>query len=109
MSTEKILGQSNPSITTETQLYSSICTGGVVCTALNVCNRSTSAVTFRVSVSNTTGATDVKDYLFYGYPLDANESIRHQNLRWTLSSGNTIRVYSDSSSLSFNLFGSEND
>lgn len=103
--TYKVLGQSAPSATTETDLYTVPSATSAVGSTLVIANRSTDT-TFRVSVSVGGGATANKDYLAYDSPITANDTLT-LTLGFTLSTTDKVRVYAGSANLSFNLFGTE--
>ena len=104
--TKKMLGQSAPSATTETTLYTVPSGKTARATALTVCNRSAATVTFRVSVSVGGGATANKDYFYYDVSLAANSTFA-RDVDWYMSSGDIVRVYASTADLSFNLSGEE--
>jgi hypothetical protein len=107
MEYKKILGQSAPAATTETDLYAVPDSKGAVISSIVVCNRSTSA-TFRISVAYGGGATQNYDYLYYDYTIGANET-KEIKCGITLSNADKIKVYASSANLSFNAFGAEFD
>jgi hypothetical protein len=102
----KILGQSSPSATTETALYTVPASTSTVCSSLSICNRGGTQTTFRISFSQGGGATANKDYLYYDVTLAGNDTFV-ATIGVTLSSTDVVRVYSGNSSLSFQLFGTE--
>ena len=104
--TYKILGQSSPSTTTETTLYTVPASTSTICSSISICNRGGTQTTFRVSVSQGGGATANKDYLYYDVTLAGNDTFI-ATIGITLATTDVIRVYSGNSSLSFQLFGSE--
>ena len=102
----KILGQTSPSATTETDLYTVPAATSTVCSSVVICNRGGSQTTFRMSVSQSGGATANKDYIYYDVTLAGNDTFI-ATIGITLSATDKIRVYSGNSSLSFQAFGSE--
>lgn len=104
--TRKVLGQSAPSATTETELYTVPGATTAVVSTITICNRGASAATFRVSVSVNDVATANKDYIYYDVALAANDTFA-ATMGITLGANDTIRVYASSANLSFNLFGQE--
>ena len=104
--TYKILGQSSPSATTETTLYTVPVSTSTICSSISICNRGGTQTTFRVSVSQGGGATANKDYLYYDVTLAGNDTFI-ATIGITLATTDVIRVYSGNASLSFQLFGSE--
>jgi hypothetical protein len=102
----KILGQSSPSATTETDLYTVPSATSTVCSSLSICNRGGTQTTFRVSVSAAGAATANKDYLYYDVTLAGNDTFV-ATIGVTLATTDKIRVYSGNSSLSFQVWGTE--
>lgn len=104
--TYKILGQVSPSATTETDLYTVPAATSTVCSSLSICNRGTTSTTFRVSVSQSGGATANKDYLYYDVTLAGNDTFI-ATVGITMTATDKIRVYAGNSSLSFQVWGTE--
>jgi hypothetical protein len=102
----KILGQSAPSATTETDLYTVPAATETILSSLVVANRGPSAGTFRVSVSVNGAATTNKDYLIYDANLNPNTT-QAFTLGITIDATDKVRVYASSGDFSFNAFGSE--
>lgn len=102
----KVLGQSAPSATTETTLYTVPAATETIVSTLTVANRSSSAATFRVSISVNGAATATKDYLAYDLTCGSNGFIAF-TIGATMDATDVVRVYASSADLSFNLFGSE--
>jgi hypothetical protein len=103
--TYKILGQINPSATTETALYSA--SSAAVVSTISVCNQSSSAATYRIVVRPAADSTTTaKHYIVYGATVPASDSTM-LTLGITLATGDDILVYASSANLSFNAFGSE--
>lgn len=104
--TIKVLGQSAPSATTETALYTVSASTEAVVSTLYVCNRSSAPATFRVSVSVGGGATSNEDYLYYDVTIQGNDSLR-DTVGMSLAATDVVRVYASTANLSFTLFGNE--
>jgi glucose-6-phosphate dehydrogenase assembly protein OpcA len=102
----KILGQSSPSATTETTLYTVPSAKSTVVSSISICNRSSGQTTFRVSISQGGSATANKDYLYYDVTLAGNDTFI-ATIGVTLATTDVVRVYSGNTSLSFQLFGTE--
>jgi len=104
--TIKVLGQSAPSATTETVLYTVPAATSTVASSLVVCNRGTSDTTFRVSISVGGGATANEDYIYYDVILaQADTFIATVGL--TMAASDVVRVYAGNGNLSFSLYGVE--
>ena len=102
----KILGQSSPSATTPTDLYTVPAATSTVCSSVSICNRGATQTTFRVSISQGGAATTNKDYLYYDVTLAGNDTFI-ATIGVTLAATDKIRVYSGSSNLSFQVWGTE--
>jgi len=104
--TLKCLGQSAPSATTETDLYTVPSSTSAVVSTLTVCNRANSSTTFRVSHAVGGGATANKDYLVYDATIYANETITF-TLGVAMATTDKLKVYAGTANLSFNAHGVE--
>lgn len=104
--TYKILGQSAPSATTETDLYEVPASTETIISSIVVCNRGSTNATYRISVSSDGVATANNQYLVYDATIVANDTTA-LTLGLTINSTDKVRVYASSANLSFNLFGSE--
>jgi hypothetical protein len=102
----KTLGQSSPSATTETDLYTVPASTSAVASSVIVCNRSAVLSTFRISIAVGGGATANKDYIYYDLPIGANDTFI-ATIGVTLATTDVVRVYASNTNLSFSLYGSE--
>jgi hypothetical protein len=102
----KVLGQSSPSATTETDLYTVPSATSTVASSVIVCNRSSVLSTFRISIAVGGGATSNKDYIYYDLPIGANDTFI-ATIGVTLATTDKVKVYSSNTNLSFSLYGSE--
>jgi glucose-6-phosphate dehydrogenase assembly protein OpcA len=102
----KTLGQSSPSATTETTLYTVPAATSAITSSIVVCNRSSVLSTFRVSVAVGGGATANKDYIYYDLPIGANDTFI-ATVGLTLAATDVVRVYASNTNLSFSLYGSQ--
>ena len=108
MEIKKILGQSNPSATTGTIVYTVPDLKGAVVSSIVVCNQAGTAGSFRVYVTYGAAAPTQKDYLYYDVAIPANDTFSAV-LGITLSNEDFISVYASSATMSFNVFGVEFD
>ena len=108
MATEtlKVLGQSAPSATTLTDLYTVPGATQATVSSIVVCNRGGSAQTFRVSVAVGGAANANAQYLFYDVPIPANDTFV-ATVGLSLAATDVLRVYASSTDLSFSAFGAE--
>lgn len=102
----KILGQTNPDLTTITDLYTVPASTSAVCSTLNIANLAALNATFRIAVVPSGSSLQAKNYLAYDTVVPANDSIG-LTIGVTLGQYDKIQVYSSTISQSFNLFGTE--
>lgn len=104
--TYKVLGQSNPSATTATTLYTVPSSTKAVVSTITVCNQSASSATFRIAVRPDAESLAAKHYVAYDSTVAANDTTA-LTLGITLDAADVITVYASTSTVSFNAFGSE--
>jgi hypothetical protein len=103
----KVLGQINPSITTETTLYTVPALTQAVVSSITICNQAGTSATYRIAVRpSADGSTTAKNWIVYGATVAASDTTT-LTLGVTLAAGDKIQVYGSSSTLSFGAFGSE--
>lgn len=105
--TIKVLGQSNPSATTLTTLYTVPASTSTVASSIVVCNRSASATSFRVAIRPAGAGISNEHYLYYDVTIAGNDTFI-ATIGITLAATDVVSVYSGANTLSFNLFGQEN-
>jgi len=104
--TYKTLGQSAPSATTNTDLYTVPAATSTVCSTLAVCNRANSATTYRIAVRPAGATLANEHYIVYDSTIAINDTV-FLTLGISLAATDVITVYAGSANLSFSLFGSE--
>jgi IMP cyclohydrolase len=106
--TYKVLGRKASDATTMEELYAVPSSTEAVISTITVCNRSSSARTYRIAIKPTTGTTIADEhYIAYDVIIAANDTTA-LTLGLTLAAANSIQVYaSASASLTFQAFGSE--
>lgn len=104
--TYKVLGQQNPSATTSTTLYTCPAATQTVVSKVTVCNRSATPTSFRLGIDVNGAGDSNEDYLFYDFPIGANESIDVMQ-GCTLDASDLIRCYATLATLTFSAFGEE--
>jgi hypothetical protein len=102
----KVLGQSAPSATTATTLYTVPAATEAVISTIVVANRAATAGSFRLSVRPNGASQANQHYLAYDVPIAANDSTT-LTLGITVDATDVITVYASSGDMSFNVFGSE--
>jgi len=96
----------NGTIATAATLYTVPAATATVVSTISVCNRSSSAATFSVAVSDTTSFVD-SGYIVYQASIAGNDTIG-LTFGATLDTTNQyLLVSSSASTLSFSAFGSE--
>lgn len=104
--TYKVLGQSNPAANTNTDLYTVPSTTSTVCSTLVICNQAATGATFRVAVRPAGASISTTQYLAYDSNINANDSIT-LTIGITLAESDVVTIRANSTTVSFNLFGSE--
>lgn len=102
----KVLGQSAPSATTATTLYTVPSATETVMSTLSVCNRGSSAGTFRVSVRPNGAALANQHYLVYDASVASKDTL-FLTIGATLDASDVLEVYASTADFSFSAFGSE--
>lgn len=102
----KVLGQSAPSATTDTTLYTVPSATEAVVSTVVVCNRSASARTYRIAIRPAGASIANQHYLAYDVAIAANDSTA-LTLGITLAATDVITVRASTADLSFTAFGSE--
>jgi hypothetical protein len=105
-STYKVLAQSAPSATTNTDVYTVGSGKSAVISTITVCNRAASAATYRIAIRVAGSALSNEEYIAYDATVPANDSIA-LTLGITLAATDVVTVYASTANTSFNLFGSE--
>ena len=103
--TYKVLGQSAPAATTNTDLYTVPSATSAVCSTLTICNRGVST-TFRVAVRPAGAALANQHYIVYDNYVNAGDTI-FLTLGISLATTDVVTVYAGTANTSFSLFGSE--
>ncbi len=106
--TYRILGQIAPAanVAGGSQLYAAGSTTSAVISTLAVCNRGTSAATYRIALREDNAALDNKQYLAYDTTIPGNTTTTF-TLGITLSGSDSITVSASTANLTFQAFGSE--
>ena len=102
----KTLGQSAPSATTATTLYTVPASTQAVISTITVCNRSASSRTYRIAVRPDGTSLANQHYLVYDAIIQPNATAA-LTLGITLGDTDVVTVYASTTDLSFSAFGSE--
>jgi len=102
----KVLGQSAPSATTATTLYTVPSSTEAVISTLIVANRAGTAATYRISIRPNGATLANQHYIAYDVAVGAADSTT-LTLGITLDAADVLEVYASTANLTFNAFGSE--
>jgi len=104
--TYKVLGQSNPSATTATTLYTVPASTSAVVSTITVANLAGTSATYRISVRPAGAAQTNAMYLAYDVTVGALDTTTI-TLGITLATTDVVTVYASTANLAFQAFGSE--
>lgn len=102
----KVLGQSAPSATTDTNVYTVPSATEAVISSIVVAERGGSDATFRIAVRPDGATIANQHYIAYDTPIKANDVVA-LSLGVTVDATDVVTVYASSGDLSFSVFGSE--
>jgi len=102
----KVLGQSAPSATTATALYTVPSTTEAVISTISVCNRGTATATFRLSVRPNAASLANQHYIVFDASITAKDTI-FLTVGATMDASDVLEVYASTADFSFNAYGSE--
>jgi hypothetical protein len=102
----KILGQSAPAATTDTNVYTVPAATEAVISTIVVANRAATAGSFRIAVRPNGASIANEHYIAYDVPIAANDSTT-LTLGITVDAADVITAYCSSANMSVNVFGSE--
>lgn len=103
--TYKVLGQSAPAATTNTNVYTVPDGTSAVISTITVCNRSTAA-TYRIAVRPAGATIANQHYIAYDTTVAANDTIA-LTIGVSLAATDIVTVYASTANLSFNIYGTE--
>lgn len=104
--TYKVLGQSAPSATTATTLYTVPASTQTVSSTIVVCNRGSETGSYRVAVRPAGASLANQHYIAFDAALPAN-STDTISIGATLAASDVLTVYASNANFSFTVFGSE--
>jgi hypothetical protein len=102
----KVLGQSYPTASTLTTLYTVPSATQAVVSTITVCNLSNTSDTIRIAIRVGGSSISNEEYIFYNEPI-APTSTMSATLGITLAATDVISVWSTNGVSSFNAFGTE--
>jgi hypothetical protein len=104
--TYKVLAQSAPSATTNTDVYTVGSGKQATVSTITVCNRSTTIATYRIAIRVAGSALSNEEYIAYDAPIGSNDSVTW-TIGVTLGAADVVTVYASTANLSVNIFGAE--
>jgi len=102
----KVLGQSAPAETTNTDIYTVPADTSAVLSTLVVANRSSTTVSYRIAIRPAGETIANKHYIAYDVSVGGADSTT-LTLGITLAATDKITVYASTANLTFSVFGSE--
>lgn len=102
----RVLAQSAPSATTNTDIYTVGSGKQAIVSTITVCNRSASARTYRIAIRPAGATIANQHYIAYDIAIAANDTTA-LTLGITLTATDVVTVYASSADLSFGVYGSE--
>lgn len=102
----KQLGQFNPTATTLTDAYTVPGATQTVLAGIQVCNRSATPTSFRISVAPAGAGDAVTQYYYYDFPIQGNDSVTVMG-GVGLATTDVVRVYATLATLTFVVTGCE--
>jgi hypothetical protein len=102
----RVLGQAAPANNVYADIYAVPAGNSAIISTLNVCNLTTSNVTFRAAVRPANVALLPKHYIAYDIALPAQDAIG-LTMGISLDATDVVTVFSFQGNVAFNLFGSE--
>jgi glucose-6-phosphate dehydrogenase assembly protein OpcA len=101
-----VLGQSNPSATTATTLYTVPSATEAVVSTIVIANLTSTAATFRIAIRPNGATLANSQYIAYDITVGASDSTA-LTLGITMDAADIITVYASTANLTFTAFGSE--
>ena len=104
--TYKVLAQSAPSATTNTDVYTVGSGKSAVVSTITIANRANASASFRVAIRPTGATIANQHYIAYDVVIAANDTTA-LTIGITLAATDVVTVYASTANFSFNIFGSE--
>ena len=103
---KKVLGQSNPSATTNTTLYTVPSSKEAVVSSISICNLASSSATYRIAIRPAGATLANTHYLAYDVTVGAADTTII-TVGITLATTDVITVYASTANLVFHAYGDE--
>jgi len=102
----RVLGQSAPSATTNTDVYTVGSGKQAIVSTITVANRAATSATYRIAIRPAGATLANQHYIAYDVTVAANDTTAI-TLGISLATTDVVTVYASSANLSFGVFGSE--
>lgn len=103
----RVLGQSAPLATTNTDIYTVPAATETVISTIFVCNRSASPATYRIAVRPNGAALANQHFIAFDVTVGASDTTTITS-GITMDAADVLTVFGSTANLSFSAFGSEN-
>jgi hypothetical protein len=104
--TYKVLGQSAPTATTNTDVYTVGAGKQAIVSTITVANRAAAAATYRIAIRPSGATLNNQHYIAYDVSIAANDTVPI-TVGISLQASDVVTVYASTANLSFGVFGSE--
>jgi len=102
----KVLGQSYPNATTNTDVYTVGTGKSAVVSTIAICNQTANQLTYNIAVRPSGATLTNSQYIAYGTPVNGNTTT-FITIGTTLAATDVITVNASAQGLSFNVYGTE--
>jgi hypothetical protein len=102
----KVLGQSAPSATTNTDVYTVGSGKQAIISTITVANRAATAATYRIAIRPAGATIANQHYIAYDVTVNANDTTPI-TVGISLATTDVVTIYASTANLSFGVFGSE--
>lgn len=104
--TFKILGQSAPAATSDTDIYTVPPSTETCVSSLSVCNRGSTSATFRVFLRPNGAVKANQHYIYYDVSIPGNDTFI-ATIGITMDASDVVSCYASTADLTFQIFGYE--
>lgn len=102
----RVLGQSAPSATTNTDVYTVGAGKQAIVSTIMIANRSSTSANYRIAIRPAGATIANQHYIAYDVTVASNDTTAI-TVGVTLQATDVVTVYASTANLSFNIFGSE--
>jgi hypothetical protein len=102
----KVLGQISPTPSILTDVYTVPAGRSAVISTIFICNTSGATAFFRISVAVAGAADDISQYIYFDRDVEPTDTFASTS-GFSLSTGDIVRVYSDTANVAFSIYGAE--